>query len=296
MRVTFGSSFRNALIDVNRAAEQFAQRQREVSSGKRLHAASENPSAMSTVVLERTEMQQLDQYLRAADSVESRLMVADAVFTDLVKQLTAAQARGVGGRSTVLTQPQRNALAGDLRGIRDALLAAVNTSYRDVQIFSGTASQTPPYAPGPPISAYQGNADVAYVDVGRQRSAQVTFDASSFLGGTPSGDIFQVLDDLAMAVQTGDMGTIDARLQAVGQVFQQVTQAQSGVGTDLAALVDDRARLGEMRRASDKRRSALEDTNLAESLSGQTQADAAHRAGLSALAAASRLSLLDYLK
>ena len=46
----------------------------------------------------------------------------------------------------------------------------------------------------------------------------------------------------------------------------------------------------------DARRSSAEDARLAESISAMTQADAAHRAALGALANAGRLSLMDYLK
>ena len=47
MRVTFGSIFRNGLIDINRTTEELAVRQREVSSGRRIHLPSDDPSAMA---------------------------------------------------------------------------------------------------------------------------------------------------------------------------------------------------------------------------------------------------------
>jgi hypothetical protein len=61
-------------------------------------------------------------------------------------------------------------------------------------------------------------------------------------------------------------------------------------------MTDDRVRLDVQRRAADARRSVAEDANLAESISGLTQADAAHRGALGSLANTGRLSLMDYLK
>ena len=50
-----------------------------------------------------------------------------------------------------------------------------------------------------------------------------------------------------------------------------------------------------MKRAAETRRSGLEDANLAEAISNMSQSETAHKAALSAVAAANRQSLLDYL-
>lgn len=296
MRVTFSSTFRNGLLDINEAASRLADRTREMSSGKRLQAPSDNPGAMSSVVREHTEMAALDQYVRTSDSAESRLSIVDTTLTDLVNQITAAQTKGASGRSTVLTQTQRDAIAQEIRGIRDAVLRDVNTSYRGVYLFSGGQATTPPYTAGPPVSAYQGDTRTVSLDVTRGRAVQVTFDGESIVRGGAANDLFQTLDALANAVQAGDMAGIDSGMLELNAALERVTTAQSKVGIDLASLPGDRGRTSELRRASDARRSKLEDANLAESISAATQASQAHEAAIAALSTASRLSLLDYLR
>lgn len=296
MRVTFGSIFRNGLADINRTAEELATRQREVSSGRRIHLPSDDPSAMASAMGERAEMSVLDQFTQTTDSVDSRLTVADSVYTDVINRLTNVQTRAAGGRSTILSQTQRDALAGEIRGAASAILSAVNTSYRGMYLFSGGQSLTPPYAPGPPISGYLGDANVQSVDVARDRAVQVTFDGGAILQGAAAADVFQTIEALATAVQTGNMAGIDQGLADVGAAFDRVTNAQTQIGIELARLPEDRARLVTQRQASDARRSTSEDANLAESIAALTQADAAHRAALGSLANVGRLSLMDYLK
>jgi flagellar hook-associated protein 3 FlgL len=296
MRVTFGSIFRNGLADINRTTEDLARRQREVSSGRRIHVPSDNPSAMATAMAERTEVSTLDQFTQTNDSVDSRLTVVDSVYTDVVSRLTNVQTRAAAGRNSFLTQVQRDALAGEIRGAAGAILGAVNTSYRGMYLFSGGQSLTPPYAPGPPVSGYQGDGNVQSVDIARNRSVQVTFDAGTIFQGAAPSDVFQTLEALATAVETGNMAGIDQGLAEVSQAFDRVTNAQTKIGVELARMPEDRARLVTQRNAADARRSSAEDANLAESISGLTQADAAHRAALGALANAGRLSLMDYLK
>lgn len=296
MRVTFGSIFRNGLVDINRAYETLARRQREVSSGRRIEVASDDPSAMVRAMSEKTEMATLDRYQKTTDTVESRLMVADAVFSDIINQITFAQTRAGAGRNSFLTTEQRNAIASELRGTASAIVTALNTGYRGMHLFSGGQATTPPYTSGPPISTYQGDASVQFVDIDRNRQVQVTFDAGAILQGPAATDLLQTLETLAADVQAGNMTGIDAGLVALGDAFDRVTEAQTRVGLDLGRLADDRTRLDRMHRSADQRRSVAEDANLAESISGMTQADAAHRAALSALATTGRLSLMDYLK
>jgi flagellar hook-associated protein 3 FlgL len=296
MRVTFGSIFRNGQLDINSTAEDIVRRQREVSSGRRIHVASDDPAAMATAMAERVEMATFDNFTQTTDSVESRLMVADAAFTEILNRLTNVQSKAAAGRSTILTQTQRDAFAGEIRGAADAILTAVNTNYRGIHLFAGGQTQQPPYTPGPPVSGYQGDTRVQAVDVSRDRSVQVTFDAESFMRGTAAADVFQTLEALAVAVQTGNMAAIDTGRVDLQGHFDRVTNAQTMIGIDLARLPEDRIRLDVQRRAADARRAAVEDANLAESISGLTQADAAHRAALGSLANAGKLSLMDYIK
>ena len=65
MRVTFNMAFRNGVYDINRAADAMARAQREVSSLKRVQRPSDDPSAASQVVAERTEQRQLDSFIDA---------------------------------------------------------------------------------------------------------------------------------------------------------------------------------------------------------------------------------------
>ena len=163
-------------------------------------------------------------------------------------------------------------------------------------LFSGGQSLTPPYTAGPPISAYQGDANVQSVDVARNRAVQVTFDGDAILQGSAPADVFQTLEALATAVQTGNMAGIDQGLADVGQAFDRVTNAADADRHRAGPAARGSRPARHAARAADARRSSVEDANLAESISAMTQADAAHRAALGALANAGRLSLMDYLK
>ncbi len=296
MRVTFQSTFRNGLFDVGNAAEQLATRSSEVSSGKRMQVPSDDPISAAGAVKEHTEMATLDKYVSADSSVNSRLSVTDSVMADIIKQIEAAQSSGVAGRSTILTQTQRDAISDSIRGERDSIMRSMNTQYQGMYLFSGGQSNTPAYAAGPPVSAYQGDSNVQYVDVARGRQVQVTFDGGAIMQGSATNDLFTSLTNLADAVQTGNMAGVDSALAEVNAGHDRVQTAESKVGTDMAALQTDQDRNSTLRRAADARRSQFEDVNITQAISGMTQSTQAYQAALAALGRAGQLSLLDYLK
>lgn len=297
MRITFDMTYRNGMADINRASDAFMRAQREVSSGKRLHVPSDGPSAAAQVIGEYAEQRGLDSYAKATDSVESRLMVADSVLSDVILRIQDAQTRAAAAANSFLTQTQRDALASQLEGIREALLTAVTQQFRGTYIFSGTQLTTAPFVKDAAgvVSAYQGNGDSQVIDVGRSRAMAVTFDGSAVMG-----DVFDSLDQLVEAVRAGNTAgpgfTVADGMARLNEAFTRATTAQSRVGAMLNDVDEQQGRLAEVKRASVARRSSLEDANLAEAISKMQQARTAHEAALAAVAAAGRPSLLDYLK
>lgn len=297
MRTTFNTLFRNTLRDVQRTAADFARAQQVTSSGLRLQRPSDNPTDAATALGARAEVRALDRYRTAADSVESRLMVVDTVLSDVIRSITTAQTRAAAGRNTILTQEQREALALEVEGVREAVFTAVTTSYRGLFVFSGSNTTAAPYTKvGAAVSAYQGDATIVSVDVSRTAAVAVTLDAGAMLQGTASQDVFASLDQLADDIRTGDMAGIDARLGELDDAFNRVTQAQSRVGATLSALPTELERLGQLRRASDTRRAGAEEANLAEAISEMTRAKQAYEAAIAATGTTQRLTLLDYLQ
>ena len=295
-RVTANTLFRNSLRDIQSTAEAFAKAQQQVSSGKRLQQASDDPTQAAIGLRERAEIRAFDRYREANDSVDSRLRVADGVISDIVSTIITAQSKAAQGRTTILTAPQRAALALEIDGAKEAVFTAVNTSYRGIYLFAGADNATAPYTrTGSTVSAYQGDANVVRVDVSRTSSAAVTIDGGEMLQGGAARDLFQTLDALSDAVRNGDMSGVDAGLAELDAALNRVTTAQSGVGATLSALPAEKLRLDDMRRASNVRRSQAEEISLAEAASEMTRAQQAQQAAIAAAGTSQKRSLMDYL-
>ncbi|BCS33512.1 hypothetical protein TBR22_A27390 [Luteitalea sp. TBR-22] len=294
-RVTNNTIFRNSLNDIQSTAEAFARAQQQVSSGRRIQQASDDPSAAAAGLRERAEIRATDRYRDANDSVDSRLRVTDSVLSDIISSITTAQTKAAQGRTTILTPAQREAVALEIEGAKEAIFTAINTSYRGIYLFAGADTSSAPYTKaGTTVSAYQGDSTVVQVDVSRTSSAAVTVDGGSLLQGG-GGNVFQTLDALAAAVRAGNMSGIDGGLQDLQATFDSVTAAQGKVGATLSALPAEKLRLDELRRASDTRRSQAEEISLAEAISEMTRAQQAQQAAIAAAGQNQKRSLMDYL-
>ncbi len=298
MRVTFNAQNRNSTAGLEDSATRLMEFQRQVSTGKRIEKPSDDPSATLGSIGEHAEMAAIDQYARATDSVGSRLSVIDTVLSDLIVQIERGQVASASARGSTKTQVQRDAAATELEGIRDTIFSDMNTAFNGTYVFSGSASTVPPYTRvgNGPISAYAGSTSEMVVDIDQQRAVKIAFNGQLITQGTDPQDVFVEFDNLIAAVRAGNDAGIDAGMQALERMFTRVSTAQGRVGADLRTIDEHKVRLDELKRASTKRLSALEDTNMAEAITGMAQADAAYRAALGAVNTVTRMSLMDYLR
>jgi flagellar hook-associated protein 3 FlgL len=297
MRVTFNAFNRSSAAAIEQATERLAEMQRQVATGKRVEKGSDDPSAASAAVVERGHLAATDVYVAAGNSANSRLMVADSVLSDLVQQIGAAQVSVAASRNSTVTPVERDAHAKELEGVRDAILRDMNSTFEGTYIFGGVASTTAPYSKtNNVVSAYQGSTQEMSVGIDTGMDVAVALNGEAVARGSDVDDVFVELDRAITAVRTGDTTGMDTAMAALQRAFDRTTQTQSRVGTSLKFIDDAKTRLGEASRSSKAQLVSLVDANMAEAISGMTQAETVYKAALGAAAQNTRPSLMDYLR
>ena len=220
------STIRDAQAQLERVQAEIAARTRELSSGRRLNSISDDPLATRGAIVQRAEVAKLDSYTKATDSVDSRLSVTDSILSDVIVQITAALTAAAGSRGSHVSPAQHEAYAIQLEGIRDTILADVNTQFNGTYLFSGGAATTEPYTKtGGVVSAYQGTATVVSVDVSESLAVQVSRNGDALLRGADANDLFVEFDLLITAVRAGDAVGIDAGIAALNRAIDRATAA-----------------------------------------------------------------------
>jgi flagellar hook-associated protein 3 FlgL len=298
MRVTFNALHREASAGLERANERMLEWQRQVSTGRRIGKPSDDPSATAAAIVERAQRAGVEQYTQTADSVGSRLQVTDVVLADMLDKLTAAQAVALGARGSSVSQSQRDAVAAELEGLRDAVLEDLNTTFGGTYLFGGAAATVPPYSKDGAgvVSGYAGSTATVEVEIAREHRVTIAYNGEAIARGTAADDVFVVFARTIDAARSGNDDELATGIQELNAAFNRVVGWQSRVGAAMQSVDDEKVRLGQAERSIDAHLSTLEDANMAEAITGMTQAEAAYRAALAAAAAVNRASLMDYLK
>jgi flagellar hook-associated protein 3 FlgL len=298
MRVTYSSMYRQGNADIAQTGERLAAAQRQVSSNHRIQKASDDPAAAASILEQQGTLARIDAYTASNDAASSRLNVADSVLSDVITKITAAQTAALGAQGSQTTASQRNAAVQQLNGLRDALLNDMNTQFKGTYLFGGTNVTVAPYtqASNGTVSAYQGNATAAAIDIDATRSVPLSFDGGKILQGSDSTDLFAALSALTTAIGAADNSGISTGLAAIGRALDRATVAQTAVGNALNTIDSAGTQLASARLDATSRVSKLQDANMAEAITEMTRAQNAYSAALGAFATVGRLSLMDYLR
>src|SRR4026208_1774030 len=80
MRITSDIAYNNLLRDIERISERMQNTQLEISSGKKLHKPSDDPTAASDVIRIQAEQGEISQYQDNIATAKSRLGFADTTL------------------------------------------------------------------------------------------------------------------------------------------------------------------------------------------------------------------------
>lgn len=291
MRVTEGMGYQNLLRDLAKVQERVQAAQNTVSSGKKIAAPSDNPSAASDIIRLNGEKSEARQYARNLMFGKARLDIADTVL-DSVERMVE-RVRTLGQLSF------GNPTAGspymiEVSGLRDQIIAAANTTHAGRFIFGGSVTTAAPYAKAADSTvAYQGNDEVVELQVSRTSTLQTQIPGSEIFTG--SVDIFVTMSDLITAMQAGDKTGIDTQLRKLEQFSEVLSVSRSKVGSYINTATNMESELSAANLARESELNEEQAADLAKAISELTMSQNALQATLAVGARISQLNLLDYL-
>jgi flagellar hook-associated protein 3 FlgL len=288
-----------AALNTSDQAEQTALQQ--VTSGRRVNQASDDPAAAAQEVNISGQMNNCDQYLRSISSITSELQTADSSLNSAVTALQSAISLGTEGANGTLSQQDRNTIAQQVQDVSQLVLGVANLSYNGVYVFGGTADSQPPYVVDSSGNVqYQGNNDVNSVEIAPGQSVAVNQPGSQLFSATGSAtgaNVFTALSNLATALQDSnstsqDIGNAVTDLRGA---YNQLTSARTFYGSTVDQLSSTQDFLNnENVQLSNQQNSTIGiDMNVA--VTNLTQAEQARAATVEAAAGMNNITLMDYL-
>jgi len=298
MRVTWGMMVDNLLAGMSGAAARIQRYQTELATGKRVNRPSDDPTGIGRILSLRSGIERTKTYLANISQAQEWMTVSETALQRANDILALAKECAQRGASDVVTQEGRQAIAREVNGLLDELLALTNTKYLGRYVFAGTANAAAPFAfTGDPPSGwtFAGNAgEIRWeIEPGSDLAVNImgegVFDA-------PDGAfaaLIRLRDDL-LAGNIEALGGDD--LQLVNGAQTLVLNALGDLGARGRRLEQARSGLEGLRQAFLENLSGYEDTDVAEAILNLEMAESAYTAAQGVAARLVRATLVDLLR
>jgi flagellar hook-associated protein 3 FlgL len=288
------------LPDIRRDISQLRE---QISSGKRINRPSDGPTDYSKA----KEMGRLDNKIdRRLSSVETAQSFVDRTQQELdgLGDLFAqAQEKGVQAANDTVSDEDREAIAQELRSIKDEAVDRLNARHNGEYIFAGNRTQTTPFND-------DGSVNGTPADISGERTRPISQN-QTLTTNIPGSELHQygtgpgggpktitgALDGLINAVEPGNStNDIQANLDEVTEARDHVFSKGAEAGTIGNRLSAARDQLEATQLNVRERQSNAEDTNLAQAASALQQKQTQLQAALKAVATTQQqASLVNFL-
>ncbi len=282
-------------LQANMSAIDTAQSQ--VSSGKRVQIASDDPTAASGIMTAASSIRALEQYKSNVSSASDRVGAEDSALQQLTDLMTRAQQiAGQAGSATALDRRARAAASSEADSLLQSAVQLGNSKFGSEYLFGGDQSTTAPFGmTGSGTSA-------AYTSTGAtgQRSVAIG-DGDTMVVSHTADQVFVasgVLDALVKltgSLASGDIAGIDSANTALQGSFDTVQGFVGDVGARGNQLLMTSTSLDTLEGTVTNHKSDLQDVDAATAITELTSRQTAYQAALLAISKTGTLSLTDYL-
>ncbi|MEJ5944043.1 hypothetical protein WDZ17_01860 [Pseudokineococcus basanitobsidens] len=295
-RATLRGTSGTAQASIAAAAERLARATAEVSSGKKIQRPSDDVVGTDKALELRRALAAEDRYARAAGDAISWLGTSDTALQRGTALLQTARQLAVQAGSDANSASGREAIATQIRGLRDDMLATANTTYLGRPVFGGTTGASVAFAAGADgvvqPSAGAGNPVSRTLAPGVDVRVDTTGTAAF---GEGADSVFAVLDDLASAVVAGSAQS-SAQLGRLDAALGRMTTSLADVGTRYARVQSSQSTGADRTLSLTSAQRGVEDVDLAEALMELATHEKAYQAALGAAAKVVTPTIMDFLR
>jgi len=291
-RVTSTAMADQAIRHLQSNMSRLAKLQDQATSQRAFASPSADPAAAATALGLHADQRRTEQYARNIDDGLAWVTTVDSALSEAVSLLGRARDLTVQGANAGTMSPtSREAIAVELEGIRDALLAASETRIQDRLVFAGTTDAATAF------DAAYGFNGVPGAEVNRRiadgLTVRVDADGTAVFGeGT--GSVFALLDRIVADLRAGE--NVSTHLGAIDERRTAMLTVQGSVGARTNQL--ERAREATMSASVslESRRAAVEDVDSVEVLVKLQAQELVYRSALAVTGRVLQPSLLEFLR
>jgi flagellar hook-associated protein 3 FlgL len=211
MRVTQNITTNNFIIATRNQTASMLKLQKQIATQKRINKISDDPIGMSHVLDYRRNLAAIEQYEQNINRGITRLEHNESILdfaADLVGQARQIAVDHSGGN---VSAAARKLGAYRTKELHDQIIQLANSKFEGNYIFSGHATDTPPFAPD---GRYDGDDGKARIMVAENVEIKIDANGSNIFGPIGGVDLFSDLQELIAGLEDADLAAGSVRIKA----------------------------------------------------------------------------------
>ena len=300
MQISTNSYYRQNTENFQDLKAQAAKLQEQISTGKKINAASDDPVAFSDLALLKAKEVRLAQYKRNIDVARQTLTLENTALTQASNLLTRVKELSIQASNDTLSATDRKNVAIEAKGIEDSLLDLANTKDSNgLPIFGGFVSGNPFVKQVDGSIVYRGDANTTQQAVGDDAQVTVGFSGHDVFDRVPmetgpSKSVFQIVSAVANALADGKSPATPG--DDIAKALDHIISQQAEVGSRLSLLDNADQKLQDNQTATAAQISILQDTNIEKAVTDLQKKLTTLVAAQTSFVKIAQLSLFNYLR
>lgn len=302
MRVTQGMMVGNFLNNLNNNFKTMDKIQEQLSTGKRINRASDDPVGVVSSLRLRTGLTETEKYLSNVEDGRAWLETTDIALGQAGNILHRVRELTVQGANSTLPPQSLDAIAKEVAQLREQLIQVGNSTFDGRFIFGGFKTTNPPFivagvygVPPDPAIIYNGDNGTINYEIGVNIQVPVNITGNSPF--TSVTNVFNLLTDIKNDIAAGNTASLSGvRLGQLDSVMDNMLSVRSDVGAKVNRLEMTKVRLDDTNLNLSGLLSKNEDIDTAKVITELKMQENTYQTALAAGARIIQPSLMDFLR
>ena len=306
MKISTTLYFDRSMQQMSNSQNELSKTQEQLSTGKQIVKPSDAPDKAALVTRLESELARQTGYQNTLKAVNVRLTAEETALKNTSDVMYRIKELTVQAANATLSSQDRQSITLEINTLKDQILSLANSQDSNGNyLFSGSKTGQPAFSKDATGRVmYQGDQARMKVNVGDSRRMNLNMPGSDAYvrivrddgkGGKTGVDFFQSLEDLAKAVQTGDVLNIQRGIGEMDTLQNGISEGLGQVGADLTVVDMQNTVLDQVVLQLKSTRSDVEDLDYTSAVTKMNKDQLALEAAQNSFSKISQLSLFKFL-
>ncbi|WP_181410199.1 flagellar hook-associated protein FlgL [Paenibacillus sp. tmac-D7] len=302
IRVTQGMLNNQLLRNINTNLNRINVHQNQLSTGRTINKASDNPVGISFSLRYRSELSANDQFESNIDTAISWLEFTDTMLNQATSVMQRTRELAVNASNGTNPQAALDAIKSEVEQLYSQMVTIGNSEFNGKYVFNGQLTDKPPYKESTAGTDAIDTGEIKFdVGAGVRVTANITGDKVFGMPDDPNApgtndNIFVIMKDMVKALESGNFDGIQNSLGRLDKQNDVFLEARADVGARLNRIELAQQRLQDISINLQTLQSKTEDADVSEVITNLKTDENVYQASLSVGAKIISATLVDFIR